>query len=118
MALFSALSTLPASLRPSSTVPETNRAGESHDPSLPIFTPRALRHLTVARQSPPGAKLSILALPLAKLFRMTARWEIDLSPGGIISPSKLVQCLMVFISALGEDGLKPANCSSILVLPC
>jgi hypothetical protein len=82
------------------------------------LTPRALIHLAVARQSLPGEKLTILASPLAKLFRMTARWEIDLSPGRTTSPSNPGQGLMVLTCALSEDDFKPINCSAILVLLC
>src|SRR5512136_2426943 len=55
-----------------------------------IFTPRLRRHDRVDAQSAPGAKLVTFAVPWARLFRMAARCEIDLSPGGVRSPRTAV----------------------------
>ena len=41
---------------------------------------------TVDVQSAPGEKLVTTASPLARLLKMTARCEIDLSPGALITP--------------------------------
>ncbi len=86
VALSRASSTSVASLRPSAPLPCMDTVGRPPGPVLRMGTPKALRQEIVARQSPPGAKFDIVALPLAMLLRMAARWEIDLSPGGVISP--------------------------------
>lgn len=102
VALFPALSTPAASLRPCRPVPEISRSGDSGDPRVPILTPSALRQRTVERQSFPGAEFRILASPSARLLRIMARWVMDLSPGRIMSPCNLVQGLTVLDSPSTE----------------
>ena len=52
--------------------------------SIPIFS----KHSMVDRQSAPWRKLCISVSPCAMEPNMTARWEMDLSPGTLISPLK------------------------------
>ena len=58
----------------------------SVDGARSMWTPRARMMLTVDVQSAPGEKLVTTASPLARLLNMTARCEIDLSPGALITP--------------------------------
>jgi hypothetical protein len=73
VALFLALSAFSGSFKVSSPTPETVKVERFLAFFLVICTPKDLRQLIVARQSLPGAKLLISALPSAKLLRISAR---------------------------------------------
>jgi hypothetical protein len=51
-----------------------------------MSTPSLLKQSTVERQSAPGKKPVISVFPSAIEPNMTARWEMDLSPGTQTSP--------------------------------
>ncbi len=108
MALFPASSTFEASVNPLPPTPETSKVGKSGAPTLRILAPKVLKQRTVLEQSPPGEKFTISASPEAMLLRITARCEMDLSPGGVISPSRRWQGLMILI----------LPCSAILASVC
>ena len=65
-----------------------------------MLAPTACKQARVEAQSAPGEKLTILDFPSAMLFKMAARWEMDLSPGGVTSPLKIEQELISFIIVL------------------
>ena len=65
--------------------------------SIPIFRKQSM----VERQSAPFKKLVISVVPFARAPNMTERWEMDLSPGILISPRNgcvFLIMLVVFIS--------------------
>jgi hypothetical protein len=59
------------------------------------------------RQSSPGKKLVIRAVPLLIELKITARWLIALSPGTVISPrnrrADLIVIRAVEVAAVGAD---------------
>jgi hypothetical protein len=76
---------LSVGLNPKRPAPATRRLRPSFLPSCPpsraIEIPNVLKHETVAAQSALVAKFVIRQLPLASAAMITARCEIDLSPG-------------------------------------
>src|SRR5215813_8677673 len=68
--------------RAGSTRPPTPRPKTSQrPPSLRTTIPRASRALAVLRTSSPSSKPVMCVRPVARAPSMSARWEIDLSPG-------------------------------------
>src|SRR5215468_4311727 len=68
--------------RAASTRPPTPRPKTSQRlPSLRTTIPRASRALAVLRTSSPSSKPVMCVRPVARAPSMSARWEIDLSPG-------------------------------------
>ncbi len=61
-------------------------------------TPRARRHTAVDFTSAPGERPRRCEVPPASAPRMSARWEIDLSPGRLTSPSSLAALRTVAIT--------------------
>ena len=92
--LFPAFRTLLGSSRPLNPGDRIHNLGVSGDsPPRDIFsteTPKALRHLRVERQSPLSEKLSTTASPGARLLRMAARCDMDLSAGVAMVPSSFL----------------------------
>ena len=69
-------------------------------------TPILRKQSMVDRQSSPIRKPVIWVVPLARAPSMTARWEMDLSPGTVISPRSGAQgliCMEVY-SFLSDNG--------------
>ena len=64
-------------------------------PSLLILIPQASKHFRVDCTSTPVDRLDIRDSPFAKAANISARWEMDLSPGKMISP--LMAILFQFI---------------------
>ena len=61
--------------------------------SMPILRKQEM----VERQSAPSRKWMMRVVPLAREPNMTARWEMDLSPGTVISPWRLVNFFISII---------------------
>ena len=68
-----------------------------------IWIPRRRKHSMVERQSAPRRKFRTAVVPSAREPNMTARWEMDLSPGTESSPRMLFTL---------------ANFMEILLFPC
>src|SRR5579884_289524 len=76
---------------PQSSGPDGSRSPRSPRPattSPSTSTPRARRQPAVLSTSAPGERPRTRATPSATAFRISARWEMDLSPGTRTSPSR------------------------------
>src|SRR4030042_5097524 len=71
------------------------------------FTPSAFKQFMVDTQSLPGDRFLILLLPSAKLLKMRARCEIDLSPGTAISPINCLGDEIIFSSVFPAISVSP-----------
>ena len=63
-----------------------------------ISIPKFLKHCMVARQSAPCRKLVISVVPLAMEPNITARCEMDLSPGIITSPRNFCAAVISIVN--------------------
>ena len=70
--------------RPWRPFPCTRISSGNSSMEMPIFRKQAM----VERQSAPLKKLVILVVPREMAPSITARWEMDLSPGMVTSPFK------------------------------
>ena len=91
VALLPASRTPCGSRRPFVPAPHTVTASQvpSGDASRLMPMPRACSTLSVEAHASPGAKLVMRALPSAMALSIAARWEMDLSPGGVMEPRRV-----------------------------
>ena len=89
--LFPTSSIPSGAVRPCRPFPCTRMLEGRQSMSMPILR----KHLMVARQSAPVRKLVISVVPWAIAPSMMLRWEIDLSPGTVISPFKFFALAIV-----------------------
>src|SRR5699024_6592116 len=81
----------------------------TYSPCCVISTPIFLKQWIVWMQSSPGRNLSITVFPFAIDPIMTARWEMDLSSGTVIVPTKPFRFFFTYCTVKYFLPLKPIH---------